>query len=88
VDIAEKRTYRFPAARFSGSDWPTVYAIAVSGRDLSRQFNKLLEALPDACSSAPGRRADKDGTDRWLDNLDHLIAASGDHAVWTARRIP
>jgi hypothetical protein len=88
LDIAEKRTYRFPASRFSGSDWPTVYAIAVSGQDLSRQFNKLLEGLPDACSSAPGRRGEKDGTDRWLDSLDHLIAASSDHAVWTARRIP
>jgi hypothetical protein len=88
VDIEEKRTYRFPAGRFSDSDWPTVYAIAVSGPDLSRQFSGLLEVLPDACSSAPGRRADKDGMDLWLDGLDHLIAASGDHAVWTARRIP
>jgi len=88
VGMAEKRTYRFPAGRFSDSDWPTVYAIAVSGWDLSRQFSGLLEALPDACGDAPGRRADKDGIDRWLDSVDHLIAASGDHAVWTARRIP
>ncbi|MDX2457989.1 MAG: hypothetical protein QNL87_10825, partial [Gammaproteobacteria bacterium] len=30
--------YRFPEARFTASDWPTVYAIAVSGVEPERQF--------------------------------------------------
>jgi hypothetical protein len=84
----EKRTYRFPAARFSDADWPTVYAIAVSGAEPARQFSGLLEVLPDACASTPGMRAEPNGMDQWLDKLDRLIAANGDRAVWTARRIP
>jgi hypothetical protein len=86
--VSGKRTYRFPAARFPGSDWPTVYAIAVSGSELTRQFTGLLQVLPDACDNASGMRADSNGMDRWLNRLDRLIAASGEHAVWTARRIP
>jgi hypothetical protein len=86
--VPGKRTYRFPAARFPGSDWATVYAIAVSGSDLAGQFAGLLQVLPDACGSASGLRAEDSGTEQWLDRLDRLIAANGDHAVWTARRIP
>jgi hypothetical protein len=86
--VPGKRIYRFPAARFSDADWPTVYAIAVSGTEPARQFSGLLEALPDACGNAPGLSAEQNTIDRWLDRLDRLIAANGDHAVWTARRIP
>jgi hypothetical protein len=86
--VPGKRTYRFPAARFPGSDWATVYAIAVSGSELARQFTGLLQVLPDACGNASGMHADNNGMEQWLDRLDRLIAANGDHAVWTARRIP
>ena len=88
VDIPAKRRYQFPAARFSNPDWPTVYAIAVSGQELARQFEGLLQALPDACGPASGMRADNNGMDPWLGKLDHLIANNSDHAIWTARRIP
>ncbi|MGD2074445.1 MAG: hypothetical protein PVI91_07625 [Gammaproteobacteria bacterium] len=86
--IQVKRRYRFPAARFSPSDWPTVYAIAVSGPKLAGRLEALLQALPDACGSASGLRAGDDALDPWLDELDRLIAANGEQAVWTARRIP
>jgi hypothetical protein len=88
ADVPGKRTYRFPAGRFPDTDWPTVYAIAVSGSELARQFTGLLQVLPDACGNASGMRADNNSMEQWLDRLDHLIAANGDHAVWTARRIP
>ena len=86
--IPGKRTYRFPADRFPDTDWPTVYAIAVSGSELAQQFTGLLQVLPDACGNAPGMRADNNSMEQWLDRLDRLIAANGEHAVWTARRIP
>ncbi|MEN8803134.1 MAG: hypothetical protein ABF297_14275 [Thiogranum sp.] len=82
------RSYLFPARRFSNSDWPTIYAIAVSGSDLARQFTGLLQVLPDACGDAAGMRADSSGMDQWLSKLDRLVATNSDHAVWTARRIP
>jgi hypothetical protein len=86
--VPAKQTYRFPAGRFPDTDWPTVYAIAVSGSELARQFTALLQVLPDACGNASGMRADNNSMEQWLDRLDRLIAANGDHAVWTARRIP
>lgn len=79
--------YRFPEARFT-SDWPTVYAIAVSGSDTGRQLRQLLQALPDACSNAGGLSSDAPGREQWLDSLDRFVAANREHAVWTARRIP
>ncbi len=88
VDIPAKQRYQFPAARFSSPDWPTVYAIAVSGQELARQFEDLLQALPDACGPASGMRADNNSMGPWLGRLDHLIAKNSDHAIWTARRIP
>jgi hypothetical protein len=88
LDTVATRRYRFPTARFSDSDWPTVYAIAVSGSELARQFTGLLQALPDACGTTPGMRADNRDTEQWLGKLDRLIATHSDHAVWTARRIP
>jgi len=88
VNTAAKRSYLFPAGRFSNSDWPTIYAIAVSGSELARQFTGLLQVLPDACGHASGMRADNTSTGQWLGKLDHLIASNSDHAVWTARRIP
>jgi len=83
-----RHVYRFPEARFTASDWPTVYAIAVSGAEPGRQFRKLLNDLPDACSDAAGMRSGADSRDPWLERLDRLIAANRDHAVWTARRLP
>ncbi len=88
ADTPAKRRYLFPTGRFSNSDWPTVYAIAVSGSDLARQFTGLLQVLPDACGHASGLRADNNGMDQWLGKLDRLIATSSEHATWTARRIP
>jgi len=86
--VPEKRAYRFPAGRFPDPDWPTVYAIAVSGSELARQFTELLQVLPDACGDASGMRADDTRMEQWLDRLDRLIAANGDQAAWTARRVP
>ena len=83
-----KRSYLFPAERFSGSDWPTVYAIAVSGSKLAQQFNGLLRVLPDACGDSAGMHADNSSIDQWLGKLDQLIATNSNHAAWTARRIP
>jgi hypothetical protein len=80
--------WRFPEARFTSSDWPTVYAIAVSGAGPGRQFRQLLQGVPDACSNAAGMQGDAEDRDPWLDRLDRLIAANRDHAVWTARRLP
>jgi hypothetical protein len=80
--------YRFPEARFTSSDWPTVYAIAVSGAETGRQLRELLQALPAACSNAGGLRSDAPGREPWLDSLDRFVAANRGHAVWTARRIP
>jgi hypothetical protein len=84
--------YRFPEARFQSSDWPTVYAIAVSGAETERQFRQLMQDLPDACgnatSNASGLQDAADSRAQWLDRLDRLIAANRDHAVWTARRLP
>jgi hypothetical protein len=83
-----KYAYRFPEARFTASDWPTVYAIAVSGSEPGRQFRQLLQDLPDACSNASGMHSGAESRDPWLDRLDRLIAANRGHAVWTARRLP
>lgn len=80
--------YRFPDTRFKPSDWPTVYAIAVSGAEPERQFRQLLQGVPDACSDTAGMQNDAASRDQWLDRLDRLIAANRDHAVWTARRLP
>jgi hypothetical protein len=88
ADTAVKRSYLFPAGRFSDSDWPTVYAIAVSGPDLAQQFTGLLQILPDACANAAGMGPDNNGMQQWLDKLDRLIATSSDRAAWTARRLP
>jgi hypothetical protein len=83
-----RHAYRFPEARFTASDWPTVYAIAVSGAGPGRQFQTLFEDLPDACSAASGMKSAAQGGDPWLNRLDRLIAANREHAVWTARRLP
>jgi len=80
--------YRFPEARFTASDWPTVYAIAVSGVEPGRQFRQLLHGVPDACSDVAGLQGDTASRKQWLDRLDRLIATNRDHAVWTARRLP
>jgi hypothetical protein len=83
-----RHLYRFPEARFTPSDWPTVYALAVSGPEAERQLLQLLQELPDACSNVAGLRSDAPGQEQWLDRLDRFVAANRDHAVWTARRIP
>ena len=88
--ITGRYTYRFPETRFTVSDWPTVYAIAVSGSEPGRQFRQLLGELPDACSNtkSAGRQDGAEGREQWLNRLDRVIAANRNHAVWTARRLP
>jgi hypothetical protein len=83
-----RHVYRFPEARFTSSDWPTVYAIAVSGAGPARQFKQLLQDVPDACGNEDGLHAAAAGRDPWLDRLDRLIVANREQAVWTARRLP
>lgn len=85
---AVTRRYRFPAARFSNSDWSTVYAVAVRGSELVERFTGLVQVLPDACGSAAGMGADQPHMERWLGKLDRLIATNSERTVWTARRIP
>lgn len=80
--------YRFPESRFSASDWPTVYAIAVNGTGPQQALDRLMQAVPDACSPAADSMTDAAGRDRWLDRLDRVIAAHRDTTVWTARRLP
>lgn len=80
--------FRFPEARFSASDWPTLYAVAVRGAGPSRQLQDLRQALPDACSATTGLVADSGGQQTWLEQLDGLISAHPGQAVWAARRIP
>ncbi len=83
-----RHAYRYPEARFTASDWPTVYAIAVRGAEPKRQFQQLLQELPDACSDRSGMQTGAAGNDQWLERLDRLVAANRGHAVWTARRLP
>ena len=83
-----RHVFRFPESRFTPSDWPTAYAIAVSGAEPGRQFQQLLQGVPDACSRVDGLGTDTERRDQWLDRLDRWIAANRDHAVWTARRLP
>ena len=78
--------YALPTDRFSDPGWPTVYAIAVGDRRLARRFEQHLAHLPDACTSATGLRGAGQVTP-WLDRLDGLIAANGQKATWTARRL-
>jgi hypothetical protein len=80
--------YRYPETRFTSSDWPTVYAIAVSGAGPRQQLRQLLQEVPDACSNSGSRFADAGSREQWLDRLDRFVAAHRDHAVWTARRLP
>jgi hypothetical protein len=80
--------YRFPETRFTSSDWPTVYAIAVSGAGPRDQLRQLMQAVPDACSDTGNGIPAGAGREQWLDKLDRLVAANRDHAVWTARRLP
>ncbi len=83
-----RHVFRFPESRFTSSDWPTVYAIAVSGAEPGRQFVQLLRDVPDACSDTSGLHADTENRDQWLDRLDRLITAHPGRAIWTARRLP
>ncbi|MEN8204445.1 MAG: hypothetical protein ABFS24_00410 [Pseudomonadota bacterium] len=83
-----RHAYRFPESRFTSSDWPTVYAIAVTGVEQRRQFSQLLSDVPDACSDVSGLHTGTENRDQWLDRLDRLIASNPDHTVWTARRLP
>jgi hypothetical protein len=80
--------YRYPEARFTSSDWPTVYAIAVSGAGPQQQLRQLLQEVPDACDNTGKRFSDAGSREQWLDRLDRFVATHGDHAVWTARRLP
>jgi hypothetical protein len=83
-----RHAYRFPDTRFTTSDWPTVYAIAVNGAGTGVQFRQLLQELPDACDDAAGMHGSTVSREQWLDRLDQLIATNRDHVVWTARRLP
>ena len=83
-----RHLFRFPETRFTTSDWPTVYAIAVSGSEPGRQLRQLLQDLPDACSNTAGLHTDAASRDQWLQRLDRIVAANREQVVWTARRLP
>jgi hypothetical protein len=80
--------YRYPESRFTASDWPTVYAVAVRGDVPQQQVSRLMEDLPDACRPAGRGMTHAGSQDQWLDRLDGVIAANRDYTVWTARRLP
>jgi len=86
-DMPGTLTYDFPAERFAEPGWPTVYAIAVSDRQLAQRFERHLQHLPDACGSISGLRIDS-AVNPWLDTLDRLITDNVEHTTWAARRIP
>ena len=79
--------YRYPESRFTASDWPTVYAIAVRG-EVQQQVSRLMQNLPDACRPAGRGMTHAGSREQWLDRLDDVIAANRDDTVWTARRLP
>jgi hypothetical protein len=79
--------YRYPESRFTVSDWPTVYAIAVRG-DVQQQVSRLMQDLPDACRPAGRGMTHAGSREQWLERLDRVIAANREHTVWTARRLP
>ena len=83
-----RHMYRFPDGRFTPSDWPTVYAIAVSDSATGQQLSELLQDLPDACSNAAGLHAEAVSREQWLQRLDRIVASNREQAVWTARRLP
>jgi hypothetical protein len=83
-----RHAYLFPEARFTAAEWPTVYAIAVSGDEAEREFRHLLQELPEACSHSAAVNDGMANQDQWLDKLDRLMAANREHAVWLARRLP
>ena len=80
--------YRVPESRFTATDWPTVYAIAVSGAGVQQQVSGLMQDLPDACGNAGNGMTAEASREQWLDRLDRVIASHGDQVVWTARRLP
>jgi hypothetical protein len=81
-------TYVLPERTPAAREWRSVYAMAVSDRDLQQQATRLLGSLPDACSNAAGSRMDGTRLEAWLNELDRLIAANEMHVAWTARRLP
>ncbi len=86
--VTGSHAFRYPESRYTESDWPTLYAVAVRGSDSSQQLRRLQQALPDACSAGSGLLAEDDRQAAWLDQLDRLIALHPKQAVWAARRMP
>ena len=76
------------AVRLNGDGSPgtTFYAIAVNGHDLTQRFARHLERLPDRCASAGESGLPTDGLDRWLNQLDQMIAANRERVSWAAQR--
>jgi hypothetical protein len=78
----------FPGPRSSAFEQRSIYAIAVNDRALEARLEQLLQALPDACDGAAGKALEGANLDRWLDELDQLMARNGERVAWSARRIP
>ena len=83
-----RRAYVVPGPRPSGFEQRSIYAIAVNDRALEDRLHQLLQVLPDACDGAPGKRLEGRRLERWLNELDQLMARNSERVVWTARRIP
>ena len=76
------------AVRLNGDGSPgtTFYAIAVNGHGLTQRFARHLERLPDRCASAGESGLSTNGLDRWLNQLDQMIAANRERVSWAAQR--
>jgi hypothetical protein len=65
----------------------TFYAIAVNGARLKTQFSHHLQRLPSRCAGAAASGASVNGLDRWLNQLDGMIASNRERVAWSARRV-
>jgi hypothetical protein len=89
---AIRRAYVFPGVlpgpRSSGFDQQSIYAIAVNDHALEERLKQLLHVLPDACDGAAGKGVEGGRRERWLNELDQLMAHNSERVAWSARRIP
>ena len=85
---ATRSAYAFPGPHASDVEERSIYAIAVNDQALEARLDQLLQILPDACDDAATERMQGAGLERWLDELDQLMARNSERVVWTARRIP
>jgi len=78
-----KRSFRLTGDAPRGT---TFYAIAVNGSGLKMRFARHLQRLPGGCVGAGGSALSGNGLDRWLNQLDRMIASNRQRVAWSAKR--